>query len=248
MMNKMLTKNFRINNFVPTIVWVKENDSFHTRLCVYNYFSELYPGVQDGAKVYLWFFNNIGEEIAHRCIELPFKGQLQFELSELNLHFEGTVGLCLIPNILPEGNLENVGTGYYVYYHDNNEHADMSHEWEQMKFTYSKSSPWLCVIRPDLFPDIKLIVMNCYYGLDEIGTADWEIRIRNGKGKILMNKLMPKIPPRGSVCVEILSLFPTLKNISKQEIISVEVLGSNIQGPFTFVSIPNGDFNIHHFC
>jgi hypothetical protein len=48
--------------------------------------------------------------------------------------------------------------------------------------------------------------------------------------------------------VEILSIFPTLKNISKQEIISVEVIGSNIQGPFTFVSIPNGDFNIHHFC
>ena len=102
------------------------------------------------------------------------------------------------------------------------------------------------VVRP--IPLSAIIDLRTFVRFFDIARLNFFLLKAYSNSLEIMNKLMPKIPPRGSVCVEILSLFPTLKNISKQEIISVEVLGSNIQGPFTFVSIPNGDFNIHHFC
>ena len=242
--------DFIINRFTPTNLYVKESENFHTRLCIYNYFSEIFPNVKTGATVHLWFFDSSGKFLAYRKIPLEYKGQLQFEVSELGLNFEGTVGLSLIPETIPNFKPPRVGTGYYAYYYDDKGHADLSHEWGKMTFEKTQSEPWLCVIRPSIFPNTQLIIMNSYYGWDDKeGTSRYVIRIRNNQGKVLTEKKMAPIPPKGCLRVSISEIFPNIGTLAKKEgTFAVEVIGSNIKGPFTWVTIPGGDFNIHHFC
>lgn len=241
---------FAVNRFIPTCHYVKEDQNFHTRLCVYNYFSELFPDVKTGAKVYLWFFDKTGNLIAHRIISMGYKCQLQFEVSELGILFEGMVGLSLVPDTIPDFKPPRVGTGFYAYYYDNTGHVDLSHEWGKMRFESTESEPWLCVVRPLLFPQTQLIIMNSYFGSNhKEGTAKYVIRLRNEQSKILCEKKMPSIPPRGCVRTGLSDIFPDIENIAKKEsTLAVEVIGSNIKGPFTWVSVPSGDFNLHHFC
>lgn len=237
--------------FLPTVVYVREEQNFHTRLCLFNYFSELFPEVKTGAKAYLWFFNSKGALVASREIPMAYQGQLQFELSELGVQFEGTAGVSIVPDTEPSATHNRlVGTGYYVYYYDNAHRGDASHEWEPMQFLKSTSAPWLCVVRPLLFPQTEIIVMNAYYGEDKVlGTAEWGVALRNDQGKILREKPMPPLLPRASTRFLLRDAFPDIEKLAGNEKnIAVEVTGANIQGPFTFVRAENGDFNIHHFC
>lgn len=247
----LLTQHdFVRQRFVPTVVYVREDGEFHTRLCVYNYFSELFPQIKSGGTVAVWLFDNAGSLIVQRDIPIGYRGQVQFDLSTLGVTFEGTAGVSLIPDNPPEFPHKGIGTGYYVYYYDNQSHADYSHEWEPMRFAPADSVPWLCVIRPRLFPDTELIVMNGYYGTDpRQGTAHWVIRLRDGQGKMLREVRMEPLPPRGSTRFPVSAVFPDLADVARaHSTLGVEVTGTNIQGPFTFVRVPSGDFNIHHFC
>lgn len=236
--------------FVPTVVYAREDDEFHTRLCVYNYFSELFPQVKSGATVAVWLFDTSGNLVAQHDIQIGYRGQVQLDLSTLGVTFEGTAGVSLIPDTPPEFPHKGVGTGYYVLYYDDQGHADYSHEWEAMRFTQAQAPPWLCVIRPLLFPDTQLIVMNGYYGTDpREGTAQWVVRLRDGQGAILHEVRMEPLPPRGSKRFPLSTVFPDLAEVARSHpTLGVEVTGTNIQGPFTFVRVPSGDFNIHHFC
>ena len=243
-------EEFVRHRFVPTSVYVREGDDFHTRLCVYNYFSELFPEVKTGALVSMWFFDQEGNEVGRRERRLDYRGQLQFELAELGHHFEGIAALSLIPETLPEIKPPRVGTGYYVFYYDDDGHADFSHEWEPIKFDLAVSPPWICLVRPLLFPDTQLVVMSSYFGNDvEAGGGEWTARLRNAQGAIVAEKKMPALPPRGSVRLPVTEVFPEVRSLAeREETLSVEVVGSNIQGPFTYVRAPRGDINIHHFC
>ncbi len=238
------------SRFVPTLVYVRETETFHTRLCVFNYFSELFPEVTSGASVAIWFFNQQGETVAQRDLMLPYRGQLQFDLSSLGVRFEGTAGLSMVPETLPEFKPAGVGTGYYVFYHDNEGHADFSHEWDPMRFTERRSPPWLCVVRPLAFPETQLIVMNSYYGTDAgIGTTRWVARLRDGQGRVLAEREMDPIPPRGSRRIRVDEIFPNIAEFAARSgTVAIEAVGTNMQGPFTWVTVPGGDFNIHHFC
>ena len=102
MQSEVFTSKFVINNFVPKILYVKEDDEFHSRFCVYNYFSEIFPELKTDVVVYLWFFDTSGTLLAEREISVKHKGQLQFDVSELKLKFEGTVGISMIPKKIPE--------------------------------------------------------------------------------------------------------------------------------------------------
>jgi hypothetical protein len=245
----MTDNDLIVKRFVPTVVYVRETADFHTRLCLYNYFSELFPDIKTGARVYLRFFDANGHLFAERKINVPYRGQLQFEVSDLNTEFEGSVGVSMVPDTLPEIKPQRVGTGYYVFYYDNTGHADFSHEWESMRFQPSQSVPWLCVVRPLLFPATQLIVMSSFYGSGPEGTAHWHVRLRNSQGQILAEREMEPIPPRGCRRFELQTAFPDIKALAQREgTVAIEVVGSNIQGPFTWVTVPSGDFNIHHFC
>ncbi len=239
-----------VSKFVPTVVYVREDSLLHTRLCIYNYFSELFPSDRSGAQVSIWFFDQTGATLARRLIPIPYRGQLQFDLKLLDFEFEGTAGVALIPNTIPEFTHKGVGTGFYVYYYDDAGHADFSHEWDAMRFKPIKAEPWTCVIRPLLVPETDLIVMNSYYGCDQSqGTANWSARIRNKHGKVVCEKAMPPLPPRSSVRLPISKIFPDVLDLAKaHQTIAIEAVGTNIMGPFTYVKAPSGDFNIHHFC
>jgi len=156
----------------------------------------------------------------------------------------------MVPHPVPEFKHAGVGTGYYVYYFDNEGHADFSHEWDPMRFTQRRSPPWLCVVRPTAFPETQLIVMNSYYGQDEsAGSTQWVARLRDGQGVVVAEREMERIPPRGSRRLRLDEIFPDIAALeARAGTIAVEAVGMNMQGPFTWVSVPGGDFNIHHFC
>jgi hypothetical protein len=240
---------FVINKFVPTLIYVREEENFHTRLCIYNYFSELFPKIKQGATVTFWFFDLNGTFLIKKSIHIDFMGQLQFDVSLLNITFEGTVGLSMIPDKMPDLELNEIRTGYYAYYFDNNEHVDFSHELQPMRFEFQKNSSHMCVIRPNEFPETQLIVMNAFYGTEPGGNSEWIIKFRNGKGHILEEHKMDLIPPRGCVRIHLLEKFSQLKNLENEEgVLGIEVVGNNLQRPFTYVTLPSGDFNVHHFC
>lgn len=238
------------HRFVPTVVYVREGGGLHTRICLYNYFSELFPDVRTGAIAHLWFFRHDGTLVAHREIALGYKGQLQFEVAELGVEFEGTCGVAMVPETLPEIRHKGVGTGYYVYYHDDAGHADYSHEWDPMKFAPTTSPPWICVVRPRLFPESELVVLNAYYGDDpEAGVSRWTIRLRDAQGKVLAERAMPPIAARGCARVALADAIPELAALAERHgTVAVEAQGTNMMGPFTFVRAASGDFNFHHFC
>lgn len=235
--------------FVPTVVFVRETADFHTRLCIYNYYSELLPAVRTGATAHLWFFRDDGTLVDKREIPLAYKGQLQFDLADLGVEFQGTAGLSLIPETMPEKHPATMGSGYYAQYSDNLGHMDYSHEWEAMRFKPFDAHPWLCVVRPTLFPDTKIVLMNSYYGAQPAGAAAITVRLRAGNGRLLSERQLDPIPPRGSRVIRLVEINPDVGRLAQEHgTIAVEAVGPNLQGPFTWVTSASGDFNIHHFC
>lgn len=119
------------------------------------------------------------------------------------------------PDTLHEVMHKVVGTGYYVYYHDKKGHADFSHASDPMKFEATHSPPWICLVQPKLFPDTQLVVMNAYFGADPAsGTCDYVVRLRNGAGKILRERCMPPLPPRGSARFGLTSAFEDIAGLA----------------------------------
>ena len=237
--------------YMPTMVYVREDAKLHTRLCLYNYYSELFPDVQCGARVLMRFFNQEGEEIAEREEKIGFQGQLHYDVSRIQKQFEGIAAVSLVPdNPIPVNHNRMIGTGYYVCYFDDQGHMDCSHEWEAMSFQKTTSAPWLCVVRPHLFPASEIIVMSNYYGRDLSGAvSEWIMKLRDERGQVLAEKHMQPIPTMGSRRLLLKDVFPEVDQYARaRNAVAVEVSGTNIQGPFTFVTIPSGDFNIHHFC
>lgn len=237
--------------FLPTMVYARERDGFHTRLCVYNYFSELFPDAVSGATVFLWFFDDQGKMVAQRAIPIGFRGQLQFDVASIGIAFEGIAAVSLVPDAaVPARHHRLVGTGYFVYYSDDAGHADCSHEWEPMRMESSQGAPWICLVRPRFFPDTHIVVMNAYFGDDaRAGAAEWTARLRDGQGHCLASRAMAPLPARGSARFALSELFPDIAaRAERADNLAVEVQGSNIQGPFTWVQVSSGDFNIHHFC
>jgi hypothetical protein len=242
-------QSFVKDRFVPTLSYVRESGSFHSRLCIYNYFSEIFPAVPTGALARLWFFDSTGDCIGHREVPLGFRGQLQFEVREIGSDFEGMAAVSLVPETVPEIRHRGVGTGYYVCYYDDAGHADLSHEWDHMRFEPAPIEPWLCVVRPLVVPDTQLVVMNSYFGPDAArGVAHWTARLRSGDGRILAERRMPPLAPRGCVRLRLDEIFPAVQELAARTTLAVEVSGENVFAPFTYVNSPSGDFNIHHFC
>lgn len=243
-------ESFVSHRFVPTLVYVRETKSFHSRLCIYNYFSELFPTVPTGSTARLWFFDGSGDCVGHREVHLGFRGQLQFEASDLGINFEGMAAVSLVPDTVPEFRHRGVGTGYYVCYYDDFGHADLSHEWDHIRFEPTVLEPWLCVVRPLLVPDTQLVVMNSYFGLDsERGAACWVARLKDRHGHVVAEVTMPPLAPRNCVRKRLDEIFPTIFQLATDVgTLAVEVTGRNVFAPFTYVTTPSGDFNIHHFC
>lgn len=243
-------EKFVISKFVPASIYAREDDVIHTRLCVYNYYSELFPEKKSGADVHIWFFDQEGEQVGKREFKIGYQGQLQYDLSELGTQFEGIACLSIVPEDPPRFRHSGVSSGFYSFYSDDHGHSDFSHEWETLRFSAKETSPWICVVRPFQFPETDIIVMNsCFANNENESYAPWAIKIRNSQGENISEKEMPALKPRGSARINVLEVFPEIDTGKfKSETLSVEVTGINIQGPFTYVKAPNGDFNLHHFC
>jgi len=239
-----------LSSFVPTAVYARESTEFHTRLCLYNYFSELFPEIKTSAKVHMWFFDREGNLAAECTRHIPYRGQLQFDLRELGLEFEGMAAVSLIPETLPEIKPKRVATGYYAYYYDNHGHADFSHEWESLRFIAADSLPWTCVVRPLLTPRTELIVMNAYSGDDLSETkSNWTARLRTAQAEVVAERQMQPLNLRGTVRLPLNDIFPDVAVLAQTHgVLAFEAKGRNIMGPLTYVVTPGGDFNIHHFC
>jgi hypothetical protein len=244
-----IPEDFVRSRFVPTVVYAREAGNFHTRLCVYNYFSEIFPEVKTGATIYCWLFDSAGRTVAHRAAHVGYRGQLQLDLEELGVQFEGTAALSMVPDTLPEFKHRGVATGYYAYYYDDSGHGDFSHELQPMRFEPTFTPCDICLVRPLLFPDTQIVVMNSYYGTDAAGGAsEWSARLRSGRGSVLDERKMNPIPARGSVRLALQEIFPQVSEFAEREgAVAVELSGSNLHSPLTWVTVPGGDFNIHHF-
>ena len=247
---KLNIPQFIHDRFLPTMVYIREDAVLHSRLCLFNYFSELFPEGRNGATVFIDFFNEEGNMVGTVEEHIGFQGQLQYDVARIGKSFEGVAAVSMVPDDqIPVHHDRLIGTGYYVCYYDNHGHIDCSHEWEPMAFQKTKSAPWICVVRPHLFPDTQIIVMSNYYGQEGKSVSEWNIRLRDGQGNIITEQRMAPIPMRGSRRIILQEVFPDIVEYARaQRALSVEVNGSNIQGPFTFVKVPSGDFNIHHFC
>jgi hypothetical protein len=142
-----------------------------------------------------------------------------------------------------------VGTGYYAYYYDEDGHADFSHEWDAMRFSPNRSRPWICVVRPTL-AHTEIVVMNGYFGgADTGGVTDWVARLRDRAGRVVAERRMARVPPRGTTRHALSDMFPDVDDLARRHgTIAFEAEGTNMMGPFSFVRLPGGDFNLHHFC
>ena len=238
------------DRFAPTCVYAREDPEFHTRLCVYNYFSEIFSETKTGATVFLTFYDTVGQQVDQRAVEIGYRGQLQFDLSELGIHFEGIAAVAMVPEAMPKlPHNRQIATGYYVFYYDEKGNADMGHDWEPIKTRPSRSGYWLQTVRPQDNLRTDIIVMSCYFGLEEeAGQADWALRLRDRRGQVVAERKMPLIPARGIARIDLEQVFPDVASLAERAgTLSAEVTGQNIQGPLTLVHAPNGDFNIHHF-
>ena len=236
------------SRFVPTMAFAVENDDLSSTVCVYNYFSEIFPDIKTGAELNIWAFSADGECVGHYMRGLPYMGQAQVPVREITPHLFGMVGVSLIPETSPDVRHDAVGTGYYMQYVNARGFVDQSHEWDPMRFRKTKSNAWICVVRPD-YGDTSLVVMNSYFGenLSE-GQSNFSIRIRSHSGEILEEKEQITVLPRGTWSSRITDVFQSLGQNALREGVAIEVQGDNIMGPFSITTVAGGDFNIHHFC
>ena len=90
-----------INRTVPTLVWGREDDDFHTRISLFNYYSLLFPDQSVRAIAHLYLFGEDGQELGHVQKTLNPLQQWQYDLSKTSTRFQGSIGVQLVPDYLP---------------------------------------------------------------------------------------------------------------------------------------------------
>ena len=243
------THPYVLDRTVPTLIWGREDDSFHTRISLFNYYSLLTEDrpVESTAHVYL--FDEQGQEVARATHQLAPLGQWQCRLSDLVTRFQGSVGVQLVPHTMPPlRHQKYVGTLFFATYWDAQGHADFTHETDRMRYQDDHRIQYEPAVIPSSpSVDVSVIVQNSYFGEDPAQCdGTFHVDIRRGDGTSIYRKSFA-LRPRASVVLPLSELVPDLRSQLKGQPGSVHVSGRHINQPLTLSRHAAGDFNIHHF-
>lgn len=241
--------NYINTRTVPSLIWGCEDDEFHTRISIFNYYSLLFGDRSINSKCYIYLFSENGEQVGRFEKDIgPFE-QWQFNLSSVVGQFQGSIGVQLVPDYLPPLKHERfLGTLFFATYWDAQGHCDFTHETDRMRFEQDSRIQY----EPAAIPtsenlDMSIVVQNSFFG-EDVSQCDrsWEVEIRDSAGKRLVHKSLT-LAPRASVIVPLSELLPDYRRRLGGRAGSVHVKGRHINQPLTFVRHRSGDFNIHHF-
>lgn len=240
---------YSINRTIPTLIWGREADGFHTRISLFNYYSLLIEDRPVHANAYAYLFTEDGREFGRFERKLEPLQQWQFELSSVTRAFQGTVAVQLVPDSLPAlKHQKYVGTLFFATYWDDQGHCDFTHETDRMRFAADRHNQYEPAVIPsskDL--EMSVIVQNSFFGEDPSDCDPYfAVELRDHRGKSLIQKRM-SLGPRASSVLPLRDLFPNYQVRLAGEVGSIHIRGRHINQPLTFLRHRSGDFNIHHF-
>ncbi|HET9961983.1 MAG TPA: hypothetical protein VFQ34_06585 [Nitrospiraceae bacterium] len=238
-----------IQRSVPTLIWGREDGSFHTRISLFNYYSLLVEERPITSTAHLYLFDESGREAAHAVQVLEPLGQWQCALSSLVDRFQGSIGVQLVPDFLPPlKHNKYVGTLFFATYWDAKGHADFTHETDRMRYEDDhrlQYEPTVIPSSPSI--DTSVIVQNSYFGADPSQCDKaFHLDIRRSDGTSVFRKSYA-LEPRASVVLHLNELVPNIRHLLGDKPGSVHISGRHINQPLTWSRHASGDFNIHHF-
>jgi hypothetical protein len=248
-MNQHAKSDYIIGCTVPTLIWGRESEKFHTRVSLFNYYSVLNEKESISSQAYVYLFLENGTPAGRYEKMLRPLEQWQFELSSAIPTFQGTIAVQLIPNSMPSLKHDRyVGTLFFATYWDDQGHCDFTHETDRMRFETDRKLQYEPAVIPTS-PDIEMsvIVQNSFFG-HNVKKSDgrWSLEIRDHAGTVLVNH-EGTLAPQASKVLAIQDLLPDYRKSLGGRPGSVHVKGRHINQPLTFMRHISGDFNIHHF-
>jgi hypothetical protein len=243
------THPYVIQRTVPTLIWGREDESFHTRVSIFNYYSLLIEDRPVTSTAHIYLFDESGREVAHATQVIGPLGQWQCGLSSLIDRFQGSIGVQLVPDFLPPlKHQKYLGTLFFATYWDDKGHADFTHETDRMRYGDDhrvQYEPTVIPSSPSL--ETSIIVQNSYFGADPSECDKvFHVDLRRSDGTSIFRKSFT-LEPRASVVLDLNELVPDVHRVLAGKPGSVHVSGRHINQPLTWSRHASGDFNIHHF-
>ena len=230
---------------VPTLMWGREDGTFHTRVHIANYYS-LMGGEEPVSAIALVDLVDADGTVVG-SIERPLEPEqhLQLDVRDVVSSFEGTIAVRLLPNPPPAHSHRFIGTLYFVSWFDDLGHVQFSHEQNRMTFEQDVSERTFLSPGVLLRSEVQLcfIVQNSYFGAEPLADDTIEVAVLDDRGNELGTRRM-QLPARTSRVIDVESVAPGL---APHQSIAVRVKGRHLNHPFTFVRHASGDFSIHHF-
>lgn len=243
-----------------TTTYYKVSEHFATMISFYNYFQEIFPQADTPVNLHFFLFSSDGKQIAHHSQELGAGSFLQKDLRDIcgNTAREGIVGVAAIPAFSLEGLAKDktplrpkIPTGFYVTWFDDNDHVDISHEWNPISMVPGKEKKSFLSYE---FQDGKIsphvVLMNTTLGTQESAVARPKLdlyRTEKGKTEILSSFDLEPIPGMGTRVVDVFKTLPAAKELFKKyKTLGLSVTSENMPLPLTMEVHESGDFHIHH--
>ena len=228
-----------INRTVPTLIWGREDDDFHTRISLFNYYSLLFP-TRLSARSLISTFGEDGQELGHVQETLDPLQQWQSDLSGKLRSFEAA-SVCNWSRtiFLPSNTIGILGTLFSppigIY------RGIVILLMKQTGCVLSRIPG--CSTNPPPFRrpttlTLSIVVQNSFFGEDDSQCdRSWDVEIRDGDGKQLMRRSL-SLAPRASIVVPLQDLLPDYRRRLGGRAGSIHVKGRHINQPLDVCAPP----------
>ena len=223
-------------------------------VCFHNFYSEIFRGADTPVTLYLCYFDQAGVQRATQTREIDGGEAVQIAASEAGFTDPGLVTVVAIPRFdlgaLAKDKIKlrgDIGTGFYMIWHDAVGHVDTMHEWMPVRRVGIVKGRYYFVLNP---PDSRiirngLVLMNPT--LDPSARVQARVRVYTARRKVLGTAVLPLVPPMGSNLVYFDEVLPQIGSwMQAHGSLGVELHGNNVIEPLTVEIHRSGDFHLHH--
>jgi hypothetical protein len=251
MLKKFLSEN---KNYSLMSNYCVVNDQFNTKLSLYNYYDQIFGPQKIKMDFNLFFVDKSGKEILSDMVEVQPEGFLTYDCRAKLKDFEGTIYVAskahgdLKALGLNKFKIKNkISTGFYTAWIKNEKQIDIMHEW--LALDEGASGMKTCnLVLPNYKKNVawKIIVMNNVVGGGEDARAWPELSLHSPQGKVLAKIKAEFIPATGCQIYDLNKLLDLERHFANHEYLGFELKSKNIADCFSYETLPNGDFHIHH--
>lgn len=225
----------------------------HSTVCFHNFYGQVFREADVPVELHVLGFGPQGEAAGALRRSVATGAAVQIESEELGLKEPGLLVAAALPRFdltrLAKGKMRlkrQIGTGFYIIWHDANGHVDTMHEWLAVSPKPLSQRRFHVVFDHSRgrLERHALVLMRPALGA---GAGESRLTVYTASGRELGSAPGPNVLPMGARIVELHNLFPSFSAwLATEGALGVRLDCANLVEPLSLERSRAGDFHLQH--